>query len=65
MLGLGIAGMLLLLFSAFWGHDLVGEWGERLLTVLGGITLAAGHVRNYRLCRQQDCQHDACENETA
>lgn len=53
----GITGMLVLLIGAFWGHDLVGEWGERLLTVAGGLLLASGHVRNFRLCKHDHCSH--------
>lgn len=54
---LGILGMFVLVSSAFWGHDLVGELGERLFTVLGGLVLAAAHLRNFRLCRHDHCEH--------
>ena len=57
VLAFGIAGMSVLVLSAFWGHELVGESGERLLTVVGGILLAAGHVRNFRLCQHDRCGH--------
>ena len=39
------------------GHELAGETGERLLTVLGAAVLSAGHIRNFRLCRRADCEH--------
>ncbi|WP_205688873.1 MerC domain-containing protein [Candidatus Macondimonas diazotrophica] len=51
----GVAGLSLLLLAAFLGHRWFGEWGERLLTVLGGAIMASGHVRNYRLCRRDHC----------
>ena len=56
VLWLGIAGLSLLILSGYWAHAWLGEWGERLLTLCGGVIMAAGHVRNYRLCRQDHCQ---------
>lgn len=44
-------GLSLLMLAASQVHDWFGEWGERLVTVLGGRIMAVGHVRNYRLCR--------------
>lgn len=54
---LGLAGLTLITWSAFWAHELVGEFGERVATVAGGLTIVAGHWRNYRLCRKDDCAH--------
>ncbi len=35
--------------------------GYVLLNMLGGLTLAAGHTRNFLLCRKSKCSHeDAC-----
>ena len=50
-------GFLLLVFAAFWGHDLLGETGEKMLTVAGGFLMACAHFQNYRLCRYHRCQH--------
>ena len=55
VLWLGSAGLLVLLLAAIWGHDVFGEWGERLFTLAGGALLIAGHARNYRLCRKNHC----------
>lgn len=55
VLWLGGFGLSLLILAAFLGHDGLGEWGERLLTLIGGATMIAGHVRNYRLCRHDQC----------
>ena len=55
VVAMGGAGLLLLVLSAFWIHDWVGEWGERLLTVIGGSMMAAAHIRNYLLCRDNRC----------
>lgn len=45
---LGLAGML---FAVTVGHDVVGEIGERIVTVTCAATLIGAHIRNYRLCR--------------
>ena len=52
---LGLSGLLLLMLAAFQGHSWFGEWGERLVTVGGGVIMATGHIRNYRLCRHDRC----------
>lgn len=51
----GLVGLSLLMLAALQGHDWFGELGERLVTVLGGCIMAVGHVRNYRLCRSDQC----------
>lgn len=53
----GAGGLSILALTALAGHQSVGERGEKLLTVLGAVVLAAGHMRNYRLCRRNDCDH--------
>ena len=32
--------------------------GYVLLNMLGGLTLAAGHTRNFLLCRKSNCSHE-------
>jgi hypothetical protein len=54
---LGILGIGALVLISRFGHDLLGEAGERFATVLAAGALCAGHLRNYRLCRERDCRH--------
>ena len=61
VLGLGLSGLVLILAAATVLHPLVGEVGERGLTVVAGAMLITAHVRNFRLCRKQ---HDDPELET-
>lgn len=56
---LAAAGLTLMVLAAFWGHDWVGFWGEKAVTLLGVGFLSAGHIRNYSLCRQDRCDHTA------
>jgi hypothetical protein len=52
---LGFLGLLSLVLLAFFGHDSLGEVGEKVATVISGAILALGHVRNYRLCHRDGC----------
>jgi len=55
---LGVSGLLVLVFAAAFGHDLLGETGEKVATLFGAGLIAIAHYRNYRLCQQQrscDC----------
>ena len=54
--GIG-AGLFLLVFTAVFGHDIVGELGEKILTIAASLILAAAHWRNYSLCRKKTCDH--------
>lgn len=49
---LGVSGLLVLVCTAIFGHDLFGEVGEKIATVVGAGMIALAHFRNYRLCRQ-------------
>ena len=40
---LGAAGLAILIIAAAFGHDLLGELGERVATLLGATAIAAGH----------------------
>lgn len=52
---LGAIGLISLVLIAFFGHDLLGEIGEKAATVISGAILAYGHFRNYKLCRDNKC----------
>ncbi len=56
VLSFGVLGLLLLGIPAIVGHEVLGEVGERFVTVLGATVLAFGHVRNYKLCRKNKCR---------
>lgn len=62
--GSGLTGLMVLIFTATLGHDLFGEIGERVVTLIGAALIAAGHLRNYKLCRQLSCRHEPIEQST-
>ncbi len=55
---LGSVGLVILTLTAIFGHDLLGLTGERIVTSIGGLILAAAHIQNYRCCRDDDCAHE-------
>ena len=56
VLSLGVLGLLVLVASGLLGHDLLGEAGEKLFTVIGASLIAAGHLLNHRLCQRAHCE---------
>ena len=60
VLALGVIGLTGIVLSATVLHDLIGEVGERTVTLLSATILILAHYRNFRLCRSADCSHDAC-----
>lgn len=54
--GLAAAGLLILCFTAVFGHDYLGEALEKISTVMGASLVAASHVQNFRLCQHQTCE---------
>ena len=52
---LGLAGVATLVFTAMFGHNVLGEAGERIATLIGATVIAAAHLRNYILCRRARC----------
>jgi len=48
---LGFCGLSVLIAAIALGHDLLGDTGERILTVLGAGLIAFAHIRNHALCR--------------
>lgn len=54
---LGLAGLTLLIIAAAFGHEFLGETGERLATLAGALFIGVGHFRNYTLCQSSECDH--------
>ncbi|GGA83639.1 hypothetical protein GCM10011369_27070 [Neiella marina] len=55
VLSWGLSGLALLILALAIGHDLLGEYGEKGMTLLGSSLVAIGHIKNYRLCRSKAC----------
>lgn len=54
----GISGLILMLTAVFFGHDIAGESGEKILTLSGAILVAIAHWGNFSSCqRHNNCTH--------
>ena len=58
VLALGIVGLAGMVLSVTVIHDLAGEVGERIATVISAAILIGAHYRNFRLCRSSGCTHE-------
>ena len=52
----GISGLLVLVAAVILGHDMLGEIGEKTLTVLGSVIVIIAHIKNHLICRATDCE---------
>jgi carbon starvation protein CstA len=58
LLSWGISGLILMLMAVFFGHDIAGKSGEKILTLLGAILVIIAHWGNFRRCQQhKSCTH--------
>ena len=53
---LGISGLWLLFFAVFFGEGVFGEFAEKSLTLIGSITVATSHYKNYKACKELACE---------
>ncbi|WP_426370338.1 MerC domain-containing protein [Pseudocolwellia sp. HL-MZ7] len=57
---IGALGLSCLLLAFALGGSILGETGEKALTVIGAIIIAISHVKNFKLCQKADdckCHH--------
>ena len=54
----GLLGILTLILAVTLGVQMWGEAGEKILTTIGALLVAISHFKNYRLCREVEC--DSC-----
>ena len=52
---LGLIGITSLILAVTLGAQIWGEVGEKLLTTVGALLVAISHFKNYRLCREVEC----------
>ena len=56
---IAVFGLVLLILAVILGASVLGEAGEQMLTLLGSISLAYAHYKNYKTCKELDCAcHD-------
>lgn len=55
ILAWGSAGLAVLILTALFAHDLIGETGEKLATAVGSLLMIISHYKNYKQCREHQC----------
>ncbi len=50
----GTLGLTCLLLTFYLGGAILGEFGEKALTVVGSLIIAFAHIQNFKLCKKQD-----------
>lgn len=55
VMAMGLSGLIILTLAAFFGHDLLGETGEKIASLLGASLIALSHLRNHTLCKRLQC----------
>ena len=56
---MAVFGLALLILAVVLGESVLGEAGEQIMTLLGSISLAYAHYKNYKTCKELDCScHD-------
>jgi len=58
---IGLLGLSFLTLALFLGHNLLGELGEKALTLIGSLLISFAHIKNFKLCHHQD--HCKCSGE--
>ena len=56
----GIIGLLALVAAVLMGEAMLGEAGERAITLLGSLLVAYSHYRNHQECKAVEC--DSCHS---
>ena len=56
----GIIGLLALFDAVLMGEAMLGEAGERAITLLGSLLVAYSHYRNHQECKAVEC--DSCHS---
>ena len=55
----GVIGISVLILAVIMGEDILGDVGEKGLTLVGSIIVVYAHYSNYRTCQKLDCTcHD-------
>jgi len=53
---LGVVGLSQIVVAAILGNGFFSEFSDVIVTPLGSLILIAGHIRNYQLCRCDECK---------
>ena len=52
---IGISGLLALSMAVLLGESLLGEPGEKIMTLVGSVSVCYAHFKNHQACKNLDC----------
>jgi len=55
ILAIGLLGLFVLCLILIIGEETLGEFGEKVSTIIGAFIVALAHIRNFTLCRSLPC----------
>ncbi len=55
LIAYGTLGLAIIASAGIWGHDVLGEQGEKAATILGSAIVALAHIKNIQLCKKEAC----------
>ena len=59
LLPIGLVGLTALVLAVAMGETLLGELGEKSLTLIGSFLVVFAHFKNHQVCKEFDCEcHD-------
>ena len=59
LLPIGLVGLTALVLAVAMGETLLGELGEKSLTLIGSFLVVFAHFKNHQVCKELDCEcHD-------
>jgi len=59
LLTVGVFGLFVLLLAVALGESIMGELGEKTLTLMGSVLIVYAHFKNHQACKELDCScHD-------
>ena len=61
LLTVGVFGLFVLLLAVALGESIMGELGEKTLTLMGSVLIVYAHFKNHQACKELDC---SCHDET-
>ena len=62
---IGITGLIILILALILGQEILGELGEKLVTLIGSIIVVFAHFKNYQTCIQTEYSFRDELNQTA
>ncbi len=54
----GLLGLFILTLTVLFGHDVLGESGEKIASLSGALIIALAHIKNHKMCKTHSCACD-------